>query len=217
MVEEHEKCGGYSYGELGNGISCYLTSKEGWDALQDVEKMGVAVRDVKDEFVDAPFRIKTKLMFARDCENKHIIRIAGGNIKPATPEVQNRCRCFDFIMVTSLLTEKGARGARVIGATGLNVRTGEFYIFRAKAAILTTGSVNGLWSFSNEWRGSPSEPNQTGDGSAMAWKAGAEFNLLEKSGPSSGSFGYLPHTSVMLNCWFACNIVVQWQRGAPGR
>jgi succinate dehydrogenase/fumarate reductase flavoprotein subunit len=212
MVEEHEKCGGYSYGELGNGISCYLTCKEGWDALQDVEKMGVAVRDVKDEFVDAPFRDKkTKLMFAYDYENKHIIRIAGGaNIKPAMyREVKRQgVDVYDFIMVTSLLTEKGAQGARVIGATGLNVRTGEFYIFRAKATILTTGSVNGLWSFSNEWRGSPSEPNQTGDGSAMAWKAGAEFNLLEKSGPSSGSFGYLPHTiGNAHNCWFACNIV----------
>jgi flavin-dependent dehydrogenase len=34
---EHEYCGGYSCGELGNG-SCYITCKEGWDTLQDVKK-----------------------------------------------------------------------------------------------------------------------------------------------------------------------------------
>jgi len=212
MVAEHEKCGGYSYGELGNGISCYLTCKEGWDTLQDVMNMGVPVRDVNDEFVGAEFRDpKTKLMFAYDYKNKHIIRIAGGaNIKPAMYEEVKRqgVGIYDFVMATSLLTEGGKQGARVIGATGVNVRTGEFYIFRAKATILTTGSVNGLWTFSTELRGSFSEPNETGDGSAMAWRAGAEFNLIERSGASSGGLGYLPHTiGNAHNCWYACTIV----------
>jgi succinate dehydrogenase/fumarate reductase flavoprotein subunit len=180
MVEEHEYCGGFSYGELGNGISCYITCKEGWDALQDVEKMGVPVRDVNDEFAGAEFRDdETKLMFAYDYENKHIIRIAGGgNIKPAMYEEVKRqgVAIYDFVMATSLLTEGGKQGARVVGATGVNLRTGEFYIFRAKSTFLSMGSVNTLWAFSTELRGAFSEPTQTGDGSAMAWRAGAEFN-----------------------------------------
>jgi succinate dehydrogenase/fumarate reductase flavoprotein subunit len=36
------------------------------------------------------------------------------------------------VTATSLLTEKGVQGAKVIGATGVNGRTGEFVIFRAK-------------------------------------------------------------------------------------
>lgn len=212
MVEEHESCGGYSYGELGNGISCYITSKEGWDALQDVEKMGVPVRDVNNEFVGAAFRDeKTRLMFAYDYKNRHIIRIAGGaDVKPALYNEVKRLGVdvYNWVMATSLLTEKGKQGARVIGATGLNVRTGEFYIFRAKATVLSAGSVNTLWTFSTELRGAFSEPTQTGDGSAIAWQAGAEFTLLEKSGQSSGGLGYIPHTSGNAhNTWFACNIV----------
>jgi len=220
MVEEHESFGGYSYGELGNGISCYITSKEGWDALQDVEKMGVAVRDINDEFVGAEFRDnKTKLMFAYDYENKHIIRIAGGgNIKPAMYEEVKRLGIgiFDFVMATSLLTEGGKQGARVIGATGVNVRTGEFYVFKAKATFLSMGSANTLWTFSTETRGAFSEPTQTGDGSAMAWRVGAEFSLLEKSGTSSGGLGYIPHTvGNPHNSWFACSIVDANGREVP--
>lgn len=212
MIEEHEKCGGYSYGELGNGISCYITCKEGWDALQDVEKMGVPVRDVNDEFVGAEFRDdRTKLMFAYDFKNKHIIRISGGgDIKPAMYKEVKRLGVgiYDFVMATSLLTEKGKQGARVIGATGVNVRTGEFYIFRAKSTILCSGGVNGLWTFSTELKGAVGEPNATGDGSAMAWRAGAEFNLLERASASSGGLGYLPHSvGNAHNTWFACNIV----------
>ncbi|UCD08122.1 MAG: FAD-dependent oxidoreductase [Dehalococcoidales bacterium] len=212
MVEEHEYCGGYSYGELGNGISCYITCKEGWDALQDVEKMGVPVRDVNDEFAGAEFRDdETRLMFAYDYENRHIIRIAGGgNIKPAMYEEVKRqgVEIYDFVMATGLLTEGGKQGARVVGATGVNLRTGEFYIFRAKSTFLSMGSVNTLWAFSTELRGAFSEPTQTGDGSAMAWRAGAEFNMLEGGGQSSGGLGYIPHTvGNAHNTWFACNIV----------
>lgn len=61
---------GYGHGvtsEYGNGIAFYILCKESYDALLDVEKMGVKVRDVDDEFVGAEFRDeKTKLMFAYD-------------------------------------------------------------------------------------------------------------------------------------------------------
>ena len=212
MVEGHEEFGGYTYGELGNGITCYITCKESWDALQDVEKMGVPVRDVNDEFVGAEFRDdETKLMFAYDYHGKHIIRLAGGgNIKPAMYREVKRLgvEIYDFVMATSLLTEGGKQGARIIGATGLNVRTGEFYIFIAKATVLCAGSISRLATFSTELKGSGSEPNQTGDGTAMAWLAGAEATMLETGGASSGGLGYLPHSSGNAhNTWFACNIV----------
>ncbi len=212
LVAAHEEYGGFNYGELGNGISCYITCKEGYDALLDVEKMGVPVRDWQDEFAGAPFRDeKTKYMFAYDYEGRHIIRLAGGgNIKPAMAKEVKRLgvAVYDFVMATSLLTEGGRQGARVIGATGVNIRTGEFYLFRAKATILSTGAVSRLWAFSTELKGSIKEPNATGDGTAMAWRAGAETSMMEASAPSPGGLGYLPHSSGNAhNTWFACKIV----------
>ena len=211
MVEEHEEFGGYAYGELGNGMTCYITSRESYDALLDVEKMGVTVRDVHDEFVGAEFRDdETKLMFAYDYDNKHIIRLGGANVKPALYKEMKRLgvEVYDYVMATSLLTEGGKPGARVIGATGVNVRTGEFYVFNAKATILSMAGLGTLRTFSMELSGSSGVPGNTGDGSAMAWSAGAEFNLLESSRPSSGGFRYLPHSSGNAhNSWAACTIV----------
>ena len=56
-----------------------------------------------------------------------------------------------------------------------------FYVFKAKATVLTTASPSRLWIFSTELKGSNSEhsdPNCVGDGHAMAWKAGAEFTTM---------------------------------------
>ena len=212
LLAEYEKDNSDFYGELGNGITTYITAKEGYDALLDVEKMGVPVRDWKDEFAGAEFRDdKTKYMFAYDYVGRHIIRIAGGgNIKPAMyKEVKKMgVAIYDFVMATSLLTEGGKQGGRIIGATGLNLRTGEFYIFKAKATILSAGGSGGLYSFSTELKGSFGEPNQTGDGIAMAWRVGAECTMRDGGAGSPGGLGYFPHSAGNAhNSWFACNIV----------
>ncbi len=217
MMEIVKAFGDYSYGEFGNGITCYITCKESYDALLDVEKMGVKVRDVDDEFVGADFRDeKTKLMFAYDYENRYCIRVNGGaDIKVALYQELKRLgvEIYDRIMVTSLLTEGGKQGSRVVGACGLNIRTGEFYIFRAKASVLSMSVPAGQWIFSTELNGFGSIfncPNNSGDGSAIAWKAGADLALMERSGRvlSSGGFRYPPYgTGDHNNTWYACNIV----------
>jgi len=48
MMEIVKGFGGYSCGEYGNGITCYIQCKESYNALLDVEKMGVQFRDVDD-------------------------------------------------------------------------------------------------------------------------------------------------------------------------
>jgi succinate dehydrogenase/fumarate reductase flavoprotein subunit len=119
---------------------------------------------------------------------------------------------YDHVMATSLLNEGGKPGSRVVGATGVNVRTGEFYIFKAKATILTTSVPSGLWIFETELQGSGSlvgaEPNMTGDGNAMGWHAGAEFTTMEYSQPTTGAFSYPAYgIGNCGNTWFACTIV----------
>jgi len=179
--------------------------------------MGVPVRDVNDEFVGAEFRDdKTKLLFAYDYETRDCVRVNGGSgIKPALYFEMKRLgvEIYDPIMVTRLLNEGGRQGARVVGATGINKRTGEFYLFKAKAVVLAAGYPNNMWVYSRELSGVSycEEPNGTGEGTAMAWQAGAELTLMERSAGShlwTGGFGYpwygVGNTS---NTWFACTIV----------
>jgi len=205
----------YFYMEYGNGMTCYITAKESYDALLDCEKMGVKVRDVDDEFVGAEFRDeKTKLMFAYDYENKFVIRVNGGtDIKVALYKELKRLgvEIHDHVMATSLLTEGGRQGARVIGATGVNIRTGEFTVFDAKATIISMNAPTGLWAFSTELAGTYSmpDPNNTGEGTAMAWQAGAELSMMERSmGVLTGGFSYPTYGAGNAhNTWYACNIV----------
>ena len=201
--------GGYAFGH-----AAYIECKESYDALLDVEQMGVTIRDVDDEFVGADFRDnETKLMFAWDYEGKHVIRVWGADIKVALYNELKRLgvAIYDRVMATSLLTEGGKPGARVIGATGVNVRTGEFYIFKAKATVLSTAHPSRLWVFSTELQGAAddhSDPNCTGDGHAMAWQAGAEFALMERSIPSAGAFRYPAYgTGNAHNTYHPCTIV----------
>jgi len=204
--------GGYGFGH-----TRYITCKESYDAALDLEKAGVQIRDVDDEFAGAEFRDEeTKLMFAYDYETKHTIRLRGGaNLKPALYNElkQLGVEIYDRVMATSLLTEGGKQGGRVVGATGVNVRTGEFYVFKAKATLLSTSGPSRLWIFSTELKGSNAEhgdPNNTGDGHAMAWQAGAEFTLVERSSSrqASGSFSYPCYgTGNAHNTWFPCTIV----------
>lgn len=204
-------CGGYDCGP-----ARYIHCRESWDALLDCERMGVQIRDVNDEFKGAEFRDEeTKLMFAYDYENRRCIRICGHNLKPCLYREMERLgvEIYDRVMATSLLTEGGKPGGRVVGATGVNGRTGEFYVFRAKATIIAMGRPGRLWAFSTEFTGSPGtfspDANCVGDGLAMGWNAGAEFTLLVYSVAGVGSpFSYIPYgVGNSDNTWYGCSIV----------
>jgi succinate dehydrogenase / fumarate reductase, flavoprotein subunit len=71
------------------------------------------------------------------------------------------------------LTELLKDGDRIVGATGYRRTDGSFVIFRAKAIILATGGWGRMYRCtSNSWEG-------TGDGAAMAYRAGAELVDME--------------------------------------
>lgn len=81
-----------------------------------------------------------------------------------------------WTMMTNLLVQKG----RVVGATGVNVRTGEFYVFKSRATVLATGTGTRLYrpASGNSYVGWH-PPYCTGDGHAMAYRAGAELTNME--------------------------------------
>ncbi|MCH4886314.1 FAD-dependent oxidoreductase [Acidaminobacter sp. JC074] len=169
-----------------NGISHYIECREGYDTLLEIEKMGGKIRDNDDEFLGAKFRDeKTKLLYAYDYENKMTIRIWGTTFKPAMYNELKRLgvQVVDRVMVTSLLTLNGKQGDKIIGATGFNNRTGKFMVFEAKATIMCMSRPARVWLFSEAHPGlSEFRPLQCiGDGHAMGWRSGAEFNMMEKS------------------------------------
>jgi succinate dehydrogenase/fumarate reductase flavoprotein subunit len=183
-----------------DGIARYVICKEGWDTLLECEEMGVQIRDVKDEFKGADFRDeKTKLMFAYDYKSRHVIRVWGYNIKPCLYKEMKRLGVgiYNRVVITSLLTEGGKQGGRVVGATGVNTRTGEFYVFKSKATIVASGGAGRLFSFAPEVTaaGSMANMNSAGIGHAIGWDAGAEFVLMEQTGPGRlAGYGYAPYS-----------------------
>ncbi len=204
------------FGGWRNAIMQYITSRESYDCLLEIEKMGMKIRDTDDEFKGAQFRDEaTKLLFAYDYTNKYCARVWGHNVKPTIAKECERLGIdiYNYVFVTSLLTEGGKQGAKVVGATGVNARTGEFYIFKGKASILCMFQCQRQHLLSTEMRSlshtTHRPPNMTGDGHAMTWKAGAEITAAEQSGMSSGGpMGYIQYgVGNAANTWYACTIV----------
>ena len=207
-----------------NGISHYIECREGYDRLLDIEKMGGKIRDTDDEFKGAAFRDeKTRLLFAYDYVNRFTLRIWGSTFKPAMyRELRSKgVRVLDRVMVTSLLTESGEQGNRIIGATGLHSRTGKFYIFRSKATIMCLSRPARIWLFSASLPGLCEfrPPQCIGDGHAMGWRAGAEFTMMEKSVRaefSASGRSYPPYgAGNNHNTWYGANIIDSAGREIP--
>lgn len=207
MIKDHD---GYN-----NGISHYIECREGYDRLLDLEKMGGKIRDTENEYKGAEFRDeKTKFLFAYDYENKFTLRVWGTTFKPAIHEECKRLgvEIHERIMATNLLTEEGKQGGKVVGAVGVNGRTGEFVIFKSRATILCMSRPTRIWLFSPGFPGiSEFRPPQcNGDGHAMGWRAGVEFTMMEKSVRAewSGERSFPPYgTGNTHNTWYACNMV----------
>jgi len=204
-----------SHGRYCNGISHYVECREGWDRLLDLEAMGGKIRDTVGEFRGADFRDEsTGLLFAYDYVNRFTLRVWGSTFKPALYEECQRLgvRILDRTMATSLLSEGGRQGARVVGATTVHTRTGRFSVLQAKATILCMSRPSRLWLFSPELPGASEfrPPQCSGDGHAMAWQAGAEFTMMEKSVRAewSGTRSFPPYgTGNTHNTWYACSVV----------
>ena len=80
-------------------------------------------------------------------------------------------RIIDRLMVTDLIKT----GDKVTGAVGFHTRTGKSYVIKAKAVVLASGMV----SFKGSGFG---RQLCTGDGQAMAYRAGADMKSMEWGG-----------------------------------
>ena len=139
---------------------------------------------------EAPDRVRELeawgALFDRTADGRILQRNFGGHKYPRLAHVGDRTglemirtlqdhgihRGLDVHMeftVVSLLVD----GGRVAGAFGYERERGRFKLFRAKAVVLATGGIGRAYRItSNSWEG-------TGDGHALAYRAGAELIDME--------------------------------------
>ena len=198
-----------------NGISTYIQCASAYETLLEMERYGGKVRDTDDEFAGADFRDPaSRLLFAYDYVGRSVVRVWGHNFKPLLREECRRLgvRVFDRVAVTALLTEGGQPGAAVVGACGVHTRSGATIVVRAKATVLAANRPQRIWTFSSELRGISTfrPPSCSGTGYAIAWRAGAEFTMMEKSmrSPFGSAYAFPPYGSGnAINTWYPCTIV----------
>ena len=203
-------------GDFSNGIGIEIQCREDFDTLLEMEQMGGKIRDTDDDFLGVEGRYDdTKFMVSPrysvdgrlapaegwgvpgynppDQRKNTVIRVWGTTFKPA---LKKECQklgviILDRTMATSVLNEGGKQGGRVVGATGINVRTGEFVIVKAPTVIISAAGLGFLYTLDTEHGGISTmhSRNECGDATVMAWKAGAKITMMEGSSPSRFSGG----------------------------
>ena len=94
-------------------------------------------------------------------EGKWQIMIHGESYKPIVAEAARKAasEVYNRIMVTHLLMDR-SKPNRVAGAVGFSVRSGDFYVFRAKAVIVGAGGASHIY-----------RPRAIGEGTGRTWYA----------------------------------------------
>lgn len=152
--------------------------------LNDQRLVEILVNEVPERVYDLE---EFGAVFDRTPEGKIAQRPFGGQSHPRTcyvgdetghemtmalvEEVRRRdVPHMDEVMITRLLTDSG----RCAGAFGIDMRTGEYIVFKAKATVLATGGAGRVYKVTSN----PEEA--TGDGYSMAYEIGAELMDMEQ-------------------------------------
>lgn len=147
----------------------YIMAQRSYALMQKLENWGV--RFTKDENGQySLLKIHSKGKFYAAMEEPDLKVILANRVYAAGVRVLNRT------MATCLLQNESA----VVGATGFNIRSGEFVVCRAKSVILcngglarftlpNTGDLHSVFDF----------PGNAGDGYALGYRAGAAVTGFE--------------------------------------
>jgi adenylylsulfate reductase, subunit A len=138
-------------------------------AVDDLESWGLPV--LRDENDEMQYR------------GKWDISIHGEQLKPIMAEkaIESGAEVYNRVVATNLLMD----GERCVGAMGLGVRDGKFYVFKAKATIVSTGGACGLYkSYTSDAASSHHQtwmsPFNVGTGYAVGIRQGAEMTTMEQ-------------------------------------
>ena len=165
-IEEMVRQSGY----LGDQSWFEIYLREIGERQRDMEKWGVLFE--KDE------QGNLKRDEIRGMGPKFMALAYGKQVIEATAQYARSAgvKVVERVAVTDVLTSDGnyPTEGHVVGAVGIDTRTGQFIVFRSKAVVITTGMISG--KLHRVWM-----DNVTGDGHAMAFRAGAEIGGMEFS------------------------------------
>lgn len=141
------------------------------ELVRELEEMGIPMREDKEN----NDYIRTR-SFAQPGD--YFINFDGRALKPMIAK-KSQSAGVDFfpqIAMVDLLFSEG----QVIGGVGFHLRTGDFYVFEAKAVIVATGNVTRMYENPsglpfNTWH----SPYNTGSAQAMTLRAGGEIKNPE--------------------------------------
>jgi succinate dehydrogenase/fumarate reductase flavoprotein subunit len=164
IVEDHAKnAGGFIFKELVHRIA-----DNSYERILDLERFGVPMRDE-----NGVFRLVKKIHRVPS-----FIHFAGRDLKAIlTKTVRSRgIKILNRAMITDLIVKEG----EIAGCVGISTRSQELFAIRAKSVVLTTGSVFRLYGNPTGMPFNLSHPpSETGDGRAMALRAGAALINME--------------------------------------
>jgi len=151
--------------------------------FEDIVKAGKYLNNQKlvEIFVkEAPERFKEHLDMG--IKPRYVFRTSGhsyprGVVVPGTEYQKILSKevkaCGAEIIEETLITNILTKNGHVTGAVGLDIRTGDIIVFKAKSIILATGGLMRIYPITT----APEE--LTGDGFIMAYQAGAELVDME--------------------------------------
>lgn len=147
----------------------YEMAKRSWDLMKKLESWDVCFpTDEKGDYEVLQIHPKGRFgMTMKEPELKTILHKRGADLG---------VRIINRTMAVRLLKD----GETVTGAIGMNVRTGEIIVCKAKSVILSAGGTArfGLPANGNLY-GVYDFPGNTGDGYMLAYRAGAELSGFE--------------------------------------
>ena len=155
---------------LGDQAWFEIMLRETGDRIRDMERWGVLFeRDEHGNLKGDAIKGQSKgyVVLAR---GKQVIEAI------AQEALRRRVKFVERVAITDLLTSDGHHPTQghIVGAVGIHTRTGRFVVFRSKAVVIATGLISAKLHY-------VAMDNISGDGYAMAFRAGAEITGLEFS------------------------------------
>jgi succinate dehydrogenase/fumarate reductase flavoprotein subunit len=113
-------------------------------------------------------------------------RVHWQNVKPILSKSVRKkgVNVLERVMIVDLLTNNG----RIVGATAVDTRTGEFIVIKAKATVVATGAFARCYEpetpliYKYKFRFHWCPASVSGDGWAAAYRAGAELTNMDLTG-----------------------------------
>jgi len=172
-------------GETKENLVKWMREQVGGGPLRD--DLALSIAEILNESVEMLEEWGLPIVKDEEGHYKHRgrwdIAIFGEQLKPIIAEktLEKGVQVFNRVVATNFLMD----GNKCIGAMGFGVRDGKFYIFQAKATIVSTGGACGLYkAVATDYSGGHHQtwmcPFNVGTGYAMGIRIGAEMSSFEQ-------------------------------------